>query len=49
MTDSAQSYPPEFAFLRTLAPADLRRWVIDHSTLSANQCEAEINHELEPG
>jgi hypothetical protein len=49
MDSSPQPYPAEFAFLRTLPPADLRRWVITHSTLSANQREAQVNdHQPEP-
>jgi hypothetical protein len=48
MTDSQQPYPAEFAFLRQLPPADLRRWVIDHGTLSANQIEAERDRQAEP-
>ena len=43
MADSTQPYPPEFAFVRQLPPADLRRWVIDHSTPCSSQLEAQID------
>jgi hypothetical protein len=49
MASSAQQYPPEFAFLRQLPPADLRQWVISHSTLYANQIEAECDRQPESG
>jgi hypothetical protein len=52
MNDSTQQYPTEFAFLRQLPPAELRQWVIDHSTPRSSQLEAQIdgiNREAAPG
>ncbi len=49
MASAEQQYPPEFAFLRQLPPADLRQWVVSHSTLAANQIEAERDRPPEAG
>ena len=47
--DAWTQIPREYAHLQQLSPADLRRWVITHSTVAANQIEAERDRQPEPG